>query len=45
MMTSYGIIISHETFKFVRYNHKALGECVYQVSRAIFYGIPLESDR
>ena len=28
-VTPYGIIISHETFKFFRYKPKPLRECVY----------------
>ena len=49
LVTPYGIIISHETFQFFRYNHKRQRlvwlYVLRKVSRGIFHGIPLESDR
>ena len=40
----YGIIISHEIFQFFRYKARLYTKKI-QVSRGIFNGIPLESDR
>ena len=34
------ILISHETFEFFRYNHKSLGECVYQENTCVTWDIP-----